>query len=77
MASLPQDEFPMLLAQFCGSKNLKSPTTYRWDLKKAGIFPLNKGELLNHLPRQDRSVNLDLVGDTSIVDLEQKRNDFS
>lgn len=41
-----------------------------------GIFPLNRDEFLNHLPRQDRSVNLDLVGNAFIAHLEQKRNDL-
>lgn len=40
--------------------------------KKVGIFYLNGDKLLNQMPRQVRSVNLNFVRDAFIAHLERK-----
>ncbi|KAG8233623.1 hypothetical protein J437_LFUL001034 [Ladona fulva] len=76
VASLPKDQFPMQLRTVLDeiqpslSKNLKA------GFKKAGIYPANKDEILCRLPKQDRSVNLDLVGGAFLAHLNEKRREF-
>ncbi|KAG8230586.1 hypothetical protein J437_LFUL004499 [Ladona fulva] len=76
VASLPKDQFPMQLRTVLDeiqpslSKNLKA------GFKKAGIYPANKDEILCRLPKQDRSVNRDLVGGAFLAHLNEKRREF-
>ncbi|KAG8240092.1 hypothetical protein J437_LFUL019674 [Ladona fulva] len=76
VASLPKDQFPMQLRTVLDeiqpslSKNLKA------GFKKAGIYPANKDEILCRLPKQDRSVKLDLVGGAFLAHVNEKRREF-
>lgn len=72
LPTTPKDQFPRLL-----KKALDSLTEPGQNLisgfKKAGIFPINKEEPLARLPKQDRVLNVDLVGNCFMQKLTQSR----
>jgi hypothetical protein len=76
VASLPKDQFPMLLRTVLDDIAPNMENNLKAGFKKAGIYPTSKDTILARLPKQDRSVNLDLVGDAFLAHLEQKRLDF-
>ncbi|KAG8229392.1 hypothetical protein J437_LFUL000913 [Ladona fulva] len=63
VASLPKDQFPMLLRSVLDEIQPNLSKKLKGGFKKAGVFPRNKDEILCRLPKQDRSLNLDQVGD--------------
>jgi hypothetical protein len=44
--------------------------------RKAGVVPINKQEILSRMPRQDRDINLNMVGDVFLTHLTEKRQEF-
>lgn len=73
VATLPKDIFPRLLKKVLDELKPNEIENLKSGFKKAGIHPINKDEVLKRLPSKDVSVNLELVGETFIHHLEQKR----
>lgn len=71
--ALPKDVFLQLLKKSVGvfrAHNKKNQSGFR----KTGIYPLEKQQILKRT--QDKTINLDLVGETFLLHLEQMRNDI-
>lgn len=50
--SLPKDEFPTLLNTVLRGLEHKMAKNLKAGFKNAGMFPLNRGKLLNRLPKR-------------------------
>lgn len=76
VSTLPKDMFPKLLKKVLDDLEGNMSSNIVSGFRKAGVYPVNKQEILNRLPTQDRAVNLDLIGETFLSHLEQKRNEI-
>lgn len=72
LPTTPKDQFPCLL-----KKALESLTETKGNLiagfRKSGIVPIDKEEPLSRLPKQDRIVDVGLIGDSFMQKLIQSR----
>ena len=73
---LPKDQFPMLLRTVLDELQPNMASNLKAGFKKAGIAPINKEEILQRVPNQDKHLNLSMVGEAFLEQLEQKRNEF-
>jgi hypothetical protein len=70
--TLPKDQFPSLLKKVLDDMAQNLISAFR----KAGVVPINKQEIMSRMPRQDRDVNLNVVGDVFLTHLTEKRQEF-
>lgn len=72
LPTTPKDQFPILLKQA-----LESLTETKGNLisgfRKTGIFPIDKEQPLSRLPKQDRIIHSDLIGDSFMQKLKENR----
>lgn len=75
VATLPKDLFPRLLKKVLDSLEDNTASNIISGFRKAGICPLNKEEIIKRLPSKTPAVDLQLVGDSFLSHLEQKRSE--
>lgn len=74
-ATLPKDLFPALL-KITLEKLTETKSNIMSGFRKAGIFPMNKDEVLNRFPNQDRVPNKELVGSAFLNHVEEIFTDW-
>jgi hypothetical protein len=74
--TLPKDQFPSLLKKVLDDMAPIVKQNLIPAFRKAGDVPTNKQEILSRMPRQDRDVNLNMVGDVFLTHLTEKRQEF-
>lgn len=74
--ALPKDRFPLLLKTALQEMEPTMVSNLKAGFKKAGIFPFNRQEILDRLPKGETNLNLELVSDAFIAHLDSKRQDF-
>lgn len=75
VATLPKDLFPRLLRKALDSLEGNTSSNIISGFRKSGICPVNKDEILKRLPSKNAAVDLQLVGDSFLSHLEQKRSE--
>lgn len=75
VATLPKDMFPRLLKKALVILEENVSENMKAGFRKAGIYPINKEEILKRLPSTKVSINLELVGETFIKHLQEKRQE--
>nr|CAH7727746.1 unnamed protein product [Callosobruchus chinensis] len=75
VSTLPKDIFPRLLKKALDNIEPHVRENIKAGFKKAGIHPISKDEVLKRLPSSSASVNLELVGETFIQHLKEKRQE--
>jgi hypothetical protein len=73
LPSTPKELFPSLLKKAL-NKLTDTPTNLISGFRRSGIYPPNVEEPLKRLPKQDRIVNIELIGDVFLQKLDQARN---
>lgn len=75
---LAKDQFPALLKKTMDELEPTIAQNLKSGFRKAGIYPINKHEILNRLPIQDRTnVNVSLIGEVFLDRLKEKRMELS
>nr|CAI5854035.1 unnamed protein product [Callosobruchus analis] len=72
---LPEDQFPQLLKTALEEIGLNVSNNLQPGFRKNGIYPPGMDKILSCLHKQDRPLDLELVGDAFLAHLEQKRRE--
>lgn len=75
VSTMPKDIFPQLLKKCLDELEPNIKENLKSGFRKAGIYPIDKDEVLKRLPTTNASVNLELVGESFIHHLQQKRKE--
>lgn len=74
--TIPKDLLPTLLKELLSSLKENGEHNLKSGFEKCGIFPLNGEKLLERLPANQSTIDINLVGESFLEQLEKKRSEY-